>query len=462
MQITFFGATHEVTGSCYLITVGESKLLVECGLIQGNHQHERHNSDEFSFSAEEIDAVVLSHAHIDHSGRLPLLVKRGFTGYIYSHSATVDLCAIMLSDSGYLNEKNAHWENKKRERQGLELIEALYTREQAQQMQKHFRSMEYSQSKEILPGIKVTLRDAGHIIGSAIIELELSEGDRTVKIVFSGDLGHENAPILRDPEKISQANLVIMESTYGDRLHRDWQGTLQEMGDIISNANSHKGNILIPGFTVGRTQELLYLLNQHYDEWKLADWDIYLDSPMAIKATEVYAAHAETYDRQAQKVKQENGKLFDLANLHFSERTKSSIKINRIKSGAIIIAGSGMCTGGRIKQHLKHHIWRNHCHVMIIGFQARGTLGRALVDGAKTITLWGETIQVKANIHTVGGLSAHADQQGLLTWYSHFEKQPKVALVHGEPQAMDQLQSKLIQQFGCKVIQPNYQQTLTL
>ncbi len=462
MQIQFFGATHEVTGSCYLITVGKSKLLVECGLVQGSHEHERHNSDDFPFSANEIDAVVLSHAHIDHSGRLPLLVKRGFNGNIYSHSATVDLCAIMLADSGYLNEKNAHWENKKRERKGLELIDPLYTKDQAQQAHKHFRAMEYSQSKEILPGIKVTFRDAGHIIGSAIIELELTEQGRTFKIVFSGDLGHENAPILRDPEKISQADLVIMESTYGDRLHRDWQNTLQEMGDIISNANSRKGNILIPAFTVGRTQELLYLLNQHYDEWKVADWDIFLDSPMGIKATEVYAAHAETYDKQAKKIKHQNGKLFNLANLHFSERTDYSIKINRIKSGAIIIAGSGMCTGGRIKQHLKHNIWRHHAHVMIIGFQARGTLGRALVDGAKEINLWGETIKVNAKIHTVGGLSAHADQQGLVDWYSQFENQPRVVLVHGEPHAMDALQGKITQQFGCKVIQADYKQILTL
>jgi len=461
MQIQFFGATHEVTGSCYLISVGKSKLLVECGLVQGGREHERHNSDEFPFSANEIDAVVLSHAHIDHSGRLPLLVKRGFSGNIYSHSATVDLCDIMLADSGYLNEKNALWENKKRERRGLELIEPLYTKEQAKQAQKHFRAMEYSQSKEILPGIKITFRDAGHIIGSAIIELELSEEGRTFKIVFSGDLGHISAPILRDPEKISKADLVIMESTYGDRLHRDWQNTLREMGDIISNAKSHKGNILIPAFTVGRTQELLYLLNQHYEEWNVGDWDIFLDSPMGIKATEVYSAHVETYDKQAKKLKHEDGKLFNLPNLHFSEKTNYSIKINQIKSGAIIIAGSGMCTGGRIKQHLKHNIWRNHAHVMIIGFQARGTLGRTLVDGAKEINLWGERIQVNAKIHTVGGLSAHADQQGLIDWYSQFENHPKVVLVHGEPSAMDVLQNELTERFSCNVIQADYKQILT-
>ena len=462
MNIQFFGATHEVTGSCYLVTVGDSRLLVECGLVQGSHEHERHNSDEFPFSIKDIDAVVLTHAHIDHSGRLPLLVKRGFTGKIYSHSATVDLCAVMLEDSGYLNEKNALWENKKRERKGLELVEPVYTKEEAKQAQNHFNPLEYNQTKEILPGIKLTLRDAGHIIGSAIAELELTEGSHTRKIVFSGDLGHKNAPILRDPDKIAHADLVVMESTYGDRLHRDWQNTLQEIGEIIGNANSSKGNILIPAFTVGRTQELLYLLNQHYDEWNIKSWDIFLDSPMGIKATEIYANHAEIYDKNARKIKHQHGKLFNLPNLHFSESTEYSMKINRIKSGAIIIAGSGMCTGGRIKHHLKHNIWRSHSHVLIIGFQAKGTLGRSLVDGAKRIFLWGEEIQVKAKIHTVGGLSAHADQQELLDWYSNFENQPQVALVHGEPKAMDSLQGKLADEFGCKVFQADYKQIVTL
>jgi len=462
MNIQFFGATHEVTGSCYLISVGESKLLVDCGLIQGSHDHERHNSDTFPFSTNEIDAVVLTHAHIDHSGRLPLLVKRGFKGPIYSHSATVELCAIMLEDSGYLNEKNAIWENKKRERKGLPLIEPLYTKSEARQAHNNFRSLDYDQKQEILPGVKLSLRDAGHIIGSAIIELELTEDTHTSKIVFSGDLGHRNAPILRDPAKISKADLVIMESTYGDRLHRDWKDTLREIGEIIGNANSRNGNILIPAFTVGRTQELLYLLYQHYDEWNLADWEIFLDSPMAIKATEVYANHAEIYDKPASKINHQKGKLFNLPNLHFSERTEYSMKINQIKSGAIIIAGSGMCTGGRIKQHLKHNIWRNNSHVMIIGFQAKGTLGRALVDGAKRINLWGEEVQVNAQIHTVGGLSAHADQQELIHWYSHFEDRPQVVLVHGEPDAMDSLQGKLKQQFDCKVTQANYKQVITL
>lgn len=462
MQIQFLGATHEVTGSCYLITVGNSRLLVECGLVQGSRQHERKNNDPFPFTVSGIDAVILTHAHIDHSGRLPLLVKRGFKGSIFCHSATGELCDIMLKDSGYLNEKNAYWENKKRERKGLDPVEPLYTKKEAELAHKQFKSLEYGQSSEILPGITVTLRDAGHILGSAIVELELRESGRVKKIVFSGDLGHKNAPILNDPEKITQADLVIMESTYGDRLHRDWQSTWQEMGDIISNAHSGKGNILIPAFTVGRTQELLYLFDQHFKQWNIDDWQIFLDSPMGIKATEVYSHHTDIYDKQANIVRQKKGKLFNLPNLHYSERTEYSIKINQIKSGAIIIAGSGMCTGGRIKQHLKHNIWRKYSHVIIVGYQAKGTLGRSLVDGTKQISLWGESIQVKAKVHTVGGLSAHADQQGLLEWYSNFEKRPDVVLVHGEPDAMNSLQEKLELEFDSKVIQADYKQTLTL
>jgi metallo-beta-lactamase family protein len=462
MQIQFFGATHEVTGSCYSISVGDNRILVECGLIQGSHDHEHHNRDAFPFSANDIDAVILSHAHIDHSGRIPLLVKRGFKGPIYSHNATLDLCAVMLEDSGYLNEKNVLWENKKRERKGFDLVEALYTKEEAKLAFNHFKALEYAQTKEILPGIKVTLHDAGHILGSAIIELELKEDGHTRKIVFSGDLGHKNAPILRNPEEIGEADLVVMESTYGDRGHRGWDSTWKELGEIISNAKREQGNILIPAFTVGRTQELLYALEQNYENWNIGEWQIFLDSPMGIKATEIYASHAEIYDQQAKEIKQKKGKLFNLPNLHFSERTEYSMKINRIKSGAIIIAGSGMCTGGRIKQHLKHNVWRHHSHVLIIGYQAKGTLGRTLVDGAKHINLWGENVQVNAKVHTVGGLSAHADQQGLVDWYAQFKNRPQIVLVHGEPQAMDSLKDKLFEKFNVKAIQADYKQKITL
>jgi len=462
MQIEFYGATREVTGSCYLLRAGDSCLLVECGLIQGSPQHERHNNDPFPFELADIDAVVITHAHLDHSGRIPLLIKRGYSGPIYTHRATVDLLRIMLEDAGYLNEKEAQWENKKRQRKGLELIDPLYTRDEARQAQQQFQALEYGDTRKILPEIKLTLRDAGHILGSAIAELDLNEQGRSKKVVFSGDLGHKGAPILRDPETVKHADLVVMESTYGDRLHRNLDDTWLEIGEIISSASSGKGNILIPAFTVGRTQELLYAFKSHYDEWGIADWDIFLDSPMAIKATHVYTEHAKVYDERAKKMFEQSGDLFSLPNLHMSERTEDSMKINQIQSGAIIIAGSGMCTGGRIKHHFKYNIWRQRSHVMIVGFQAKGTLGRALVDGAKHIRLWGETIQVKAQIHTIGGLSAHADQHGLMEWYSQFEGRPKVALVHGEVEAMDILANNLKNKYQAEVVLANFKQKLEL
>lgn len=462
MHIKFFGATREVTGSCYLLQVGKSRVLVECGMIQGSRQHERHNRDPFPFDPASIDAVVLTHAHIDHSGRLPLLIKRGYRGLVFTHMATADLCAIMLEDAGYLHEKEAQWENRKRQRKGLEPIEPLYTRRDARQAHQQFRGIEYGSAKELLPGVKLTLRDAGHILGSAIAELELTEGTRQRKVVFSGDLGHRGAPILRDPEPVKQADLVVLESTYGDRLHRDWDATWKEMGEVISSARSGKGNILIPAFAVGRTQELLYVFKQNFDKWGIGDWQVFLDSPMAIEATEVYSNHAKVYDRRAKQVNRSSGDALGLPNLQLSEQTEASMKINQISSGAIIIAGSGMCTGGRIKHHLKHNIWREHAHVMIVGFQARGTLGRSLVDGAQHIRLWGETMQVSAQVHTIGGLSAHADQQGLLDWYGHFENRPRVALVHGEPQAMEALAGRLTREYGANVTAAEFRQELAL
>ncbi len=462
MQIEFLGATREVTGSCFLVRVGEHRLLVECGLIQGSREHEEHNREPFPFAAAEIDAVVLTHAHLDHSGRLPLLIKRGYTGPVYTHRATVDLCGIMLEDAGYLNEKDVQWENKKRQRKGLELLEPLYTRDEARVAHRQFVGLDYARPREVLPGVRLTLHDAGHILGSAIVELELTEAGRTRKVVFSGDLGHKGAPILRDPETLAQADLVVMESTYGNRQHRPWEETWQEMGEIISNARSGRGNILIPAFTVGRTQELLYTFRTHYQAWGIGDWQVFLDSPMGIEATEVYASHARVYDKQARQLHAESGDPFELPNLHLSRRSQDSMQINQVSSGAIIIAGSGMCTGGRIRHHFKHNIWRAQSHIMIVGFQARGTLGRTLVDGARRIRLWGETVQVKAKVHTIGGLSAHADQNGLIDWFSHFENRPLVALVHGEAAAMDTLAQRLASDCQAKVVQPDFREKLSL
>ncbi|MEK7796960.1 MAG: MBL fold metallo-hydrolase, partial [Pseudomonadota bacterium] len=444
MDISFHGAAGEVTGSCLLVTVGGKQLLLDCGLIQGSAAEEARNRRAFPFNPQAIDAVVLSHAHLDHSGRLPLLVKGGFRGPIYTHRATRDLSRIMLLDAAALAERDAMIETRKRQRQARTAVEPLYTRAEAEAAVRQFRALDYDSEQDILPGVRLRLRDAGHILGSAIVELWLTEGTTTRKLVFSGDLGHRGAPILRNPATVREADLVILESTYGDRNHRSWDATWQELGEVFRAATQHAGNILIPAFAIGRTQELLYVFKQHWREWGLDRWTVFLDSPMAIAATEVYAHHANLFNDKDKDRRRRDGDLFALPNLHFSRTSSQSMAINRIQSGAVIIAGSGMCNGGRIRHHLKHNVWRDQCHVIFTGFQARGTLGRQLVDGAPRVRLWGESIRVAAQLHTIGGLSAHADQEGLLAWYRGFgQPLPPVALVHGEPTAIDGLATRL-------------------
>jgi len=451
MHIEFHGAAREVTGSCFLVRAAGRSVLVDCGLFQGGPADEARNARPFPFDPKKIDAVVLSHAHIDHSGRLPLLLKSGFRGPVHTHAATRDLCAIMLKDAAYLEEKGAEWDNRKRRRKGLAPVAPLYTRRDAALVVRRFRPLDYGAAEDILPGFRLRLLDAGHILGSAIVELEVSEDGRRRRLVFSGDLGHAGGPLLRDPATVPEADLVILESTYGDRLHRSWDATWAEMGDILERARSDKGNILIPAFAVGRTQELLYAFHRHFDDWGLNRWRVFLDSPMAIEATAVHARHAVLYKAPTRA---DGPGLFELPNLHLSRTARQSMAINRIQSGCIVIAGSGMCTGGRIKHHLKQNVWRPHCHVLIVGFQARGTPGRALVDGARFIRLWGEAIRVQAKVHTIGGLSAHADADGLAAWYGRFREAPRVVLVHGEPAAMDPLAERLQGTFGARPITP--------
>ena len=451
LELCFIGATRGVTGSLHLVKVCGFQVLMDCGLIQGSSKAEALNRQPFPFEPKDIDAVILSHAHIDHSGRIPLLVKGGFTGPVYTHRASRDLCKIMLEDSAYLQEKDAEWDNRKRKRKGLPLIEALYSIDDAKTTLRQFKALDYDKKHKLLPGVHLRLRDAGHIPGSAIVELWVEDGGIQRKIVFSGDLGHRGAAILRDPDFIDEADLVLMETTYGDRLHRPWNETWEEIGEIAASLRSGSGNILIPAFAVGRTQGVLYSFRKFYQEWSLDRWQVFLDSPMAIRATEVYLKHTSLYDEEAAEVWRHEGKEPLLPNLRFSRTANQSMQINRIRSGAIIIAGSGMCNGGRIKHHLKHNVWRNDCHVVIVGYQARGTTGRALVDGAKHIRLWGETIRVAARIHTIGGLSAHADQAGLLNWYKQFRGNPPVVLVHGEEAAKETFAQVLCKQANAPV-----------
>jgi len=448
MQIEFLGAAGEVTGSCHLLTVGGRRVLLDCGLIQGSRADEARNLEAFPFDPAGIAAVVLSHSHIDHAGRLPLLVKAGYRGPIYTHGAARDLCEILLRDAAFINEKEAEWENRKRERKGLAPVAPLYSRRDAERAMRSFVSIGYDEQQEIVPGVTLRLLDAGHILGSSIVALDLEEEGKHCRLVFSGDLGHSGAAIMHDPRVLTAADLVLLESTYGDRPHRSSAETLEEMAAVLREADAAGGNVLIPAFAVGRTQELLYLFGRYFKEWNLAHWHLALDSPLAIEATEIYLRHSGLFDAEARELFGRQHRLPVLPNLSFTRTPAQSMALNRSAGGTIIMAGSGMCTGGRIKHHLKHNAWRRDCHIVIVGFQGRGTLGRQLVDGAKHIRLWGETIRVNAHVHTLGGFSAHADQGELSRWYGHFKGKPPVVLVHGEPDAQQALARRMEEDHG--------------
>jgi metallo-beta-lactamase family protein len=445
MRLEFFGAAGEVTGSCHILDAGRRRLLLDCGLIQGGAAHEARNREPFPFDAAQVDALILSHAHIDHCGRLPLLHKRGFRGTVYATAACRDLARILLRDCAAMAERDAERENRHQRRGNRHgrQVEPLYTVEDAEAALKLFRTVPYDHPFEVCPGVELTFRDAGHILGSASVCLRLRENGIERRLVFSGDLGQYDSPILRDPESGFPADLVVMESTYGSRRHRERAATLVELGEILQAAHADGGNVFVPAFAVGRSQDILYELGIHFDEWRLADWQIFLDSPMAIEASEVYWRHSELFDAEARAVRLRAGRMPPLPNLTLCRTVEDSIAINRLSRGAIVIAGSGMCTGGRIVHHLRHNLSRPQCHVVFSGFQASGTLGRAIVDGHETVHVLGDPVRVRAQIHTLGGFSAHGDQADLLRWYAGIEGRPPVWLVHGEPEAAAALRDEL-------------------
>ncbi len=452
MELEFFGAAGEVTGSCHILRTRDHEILLDCGLIQGSPKHEARNRDPFPFAAKKIDAVVLSHAHIDHSGRLPLLVKRGFKGPIYTQNASKDLAEILLRDSADINERETEYENRRRERKGLEPIDPLYAKTDTDSALAQLKGVRYEETVEVVPGVQVRFHDAGHIMGSAVVEVEVEENGVRRTLIFSGDLGQFDAPILRDPSLIERADIVLSESTYGNRVHQDRAHTVAEIGEIIKDAQAHKGNILIPAFAVGRSQEVLYMFGRHYDEWDLDRWQVFLDSPLAIEASHIYWDYPHLYDGEATKLRRDIDVLPDKPrNLHLTRSAQESMVINKVRSGAIVIAGSGMCNGGRILHHLKHNAWRRECHIIIVGYQAQGSLGRRLVDRRKFIKIHGEAIRVKAKIHTVGGLSAHGDQNDLTRWYTGFKNKPPVYLVHGEASSTAAYGEKLRAEFNADV-----------
>lgn len=438
MKIKFCGASIGVTGSCHLITTDKHKLLLDCGQFQGGKAVEKMNEEPFPFDPAQIEWVILSHAHIDHCGRLPLLVKRGFKGQIYCTDATADLLEVMLKDSAYIHEKDAQWQSKKNARTGKPPVEPLYTIDDAEDALKLVRPVLYDQLIELAPEIRIVFNDAGHILGSAITELWITEGENTSKIVFSGDLGVTNRPILRDPVKIKKADYVIMETTYGNRLHPANATSIDELIHITLATVKRGGSVIIPSFAVGRTQELIYQFNMFYEQHpeyqsQLENVNVYIDSPMATTATEVFKRNAQVFDEKTKEYILSGDNPLDFKNLKFTRNTADSMMLNEDKSPKIIISASGMCEAGRIRHHLKHNLWDSRNSIVFVGYQAEGTLGRMLIEGAKEVKLFGETISVKAEIHNLEGFSGHADQKGLMDWLSGFRQEPEqIFLVHGE------------------------------
>ena len=441
MKIQFCGAAMGVTGSCHLITTEKHKILLDCGQFQGSKTREAMNYEPFPFDPAEIDYMILSHAHIDHCGRIPLLVKRGFKGEIYCTDATADLVEVMLKDSGYIHEKEAEWKNRKNERAGRPAVEPLYTFNDAMDSLKFIKPVLYDQLIELNDEMKFVFNDAGHILGSAITELWITEEDKTSKIVFSGDLGVMDRPILRNPTIIKKADYVIMETTYGNRVHPSNSLDVTRLMDIIRDTAKRGGTTVIPSFAVGRTQELIYELNRVYDsdsEYR-KDFEnlmVYVDSPMATTATEVFKRNAQVFDDETKAYITKGDNPLDFKNLKFTRTSQESMWLNSDPTPKVIISASGMCDAGRIRHHLKHNLWNRKSSIIFVGYQAEGTLGRLLLDGAKEVTLFGENVQVNAQIHNLEGFSGHADKDGLFAWLSGFQAVPKhVFLVHGEEES---------------------------
>ncbi len=460
MKISFLGAAKTVTGSCYFFETNTSKFIIDCGMFQGSSADEAHNTDEFPFNPADLDFIILSHSHIDHSGRIPKLYVDGFKGRIFATKATAELCAIMLPDSGHIQEFENEWINRKRGRAGLPPVKPLYTNQDAIDCMRLFTSVHYDEIVNPDSNVKVRFRDAGHILGSSIVELWIEENGEEVKVVFSGDLGNKNMPILRDPTIIEDADYLLIESTYGNRVHMNVENKIDRFVEIITSTIAKGGNIIIPSFAVGRTQEMLYELFKQRENFgdklnQLLDIPVYVDSPLAVSATKVFRNNLDCFDEEAKAYIENGDNPLDFPGLQFTQSADESKALNTDMRSKIILSASGMCDAGRIKHHLKHNLWREESSIVFVGYQAVGSLGRRLVDGAKKVRIFGEEITVNARIEMIEGFSGHADRDGLMSWMSEFKRKPrKVFIVHGEEPSMSEFGEIIKADLGIESIVP--------
>ena len=474
MKITFLGATKTVTGSNYLVEAAGKKFLVDCGMWQGKAEQQMENEQDFVFNPEEIDFMLLTHAHIDHSGRIPKLYNEGFRNNIYAHKATCDLCALMLPDSGHIQEQEIKWKNKKRIRAGLPEIPPLYTAEEAARSLEIFKPVQYDEIIEIDENIHVRFNDAGHMLGSSIIEVWVKEGEKETKTVFTGDLGNNDIPLLDSPTMIEDTDYLVMESTYGSRLHMRNDDKARMFLDIVAETLDNEGTVVIPSFAVGRTQEILYEINKlkenHMDDeefqrkyQKLMSTPVYVDSPLAISATEVFKENTNLFEDEIKEEILSGNNPLEFPGLKFTMTTEESKALNESDEPSIIISASGMCEVGRIKHHLKHSIWNPKNTILFVGYQAPGTLGYNIINGAKTVKIFGEEMAVNARIEYIEGYSGHADQKWLMNFIYSFRKKPKhIFLVHGEEESEEILKEKIESETGLNVTMPEFGETYEL
>ena len=448
MKLTFLGAAGEVTGSSFLLETDDVKVLIDCGMFQGGREAEPKNRARFAFDPKTLDCVLLTHAHIDHSGLLPRLVAAGYSGPVYATEATCDLLDVMLMDSAHIQEKEAEWAQKSKTREAVR--PPLYTIAEVQRTLRQLKPVAYGAEFHPHPALRCSFRDAGHIIGAAIIELWVQNGSKNRKVVFSGDIGQPNRPLVRDPTPITEADVLIVESTYGNRLHKSMDDTMTELEHAVTDTLVRKkGNVIIPAFAVGRTQEMLYLLVDLYRQGRLPEMNIYVDSPMALKATDITAKHWGLLDPEAAALMEWMKRGRGKPKIHFVQDAVESVNLQNVKHGAVIISASGMCNAGRIKHHLRNNLPRRDSTILIVGFQAAGTLGRRIVDGVKNVKIFGIPVPVKADVYTIGGLSAHGDQAALLGWLSHFKRAPqRTFVVHGEATASESFAAAIHQKLG--------------